>query len=77
MDKQGLDKGQGSLGLENDCSSEKSGIPRLNQCYLCKAWKLEETLSPIEVPDQGNGYVRKLACEKCLDGILGASEGVK
>jgi hypothetical protein len=68
MDKQGLDKGQASLGLENDCSSERPGIPRLNQCYLCKAWKLEKTLSPIEVPDQA-GYIRKLVCKTCLKEI--------
>jgi hypothetical protein len=65
-----LDKGQGSLGLENDCNSEKPGIPRLNQCYLCRAWKLEKTLSSIEVPDQ-TGYVRKFACQDCLNIILG------
>ena len=70
MDKQGLDKGQGSLGLENDCSSEKTGIPRLNQCYLCKGWALEANLQAIEVPDQ-MGYVQKLGCEKCLDQIIG------
>jgi len=64
-----LDKGQGSLGLENDCSSERTGIPRLNQCYVCKASKLEKNLSPIEVPDQ-TGYIRKMACQDCLNIIL-------
>ena len=43
----------------------------LNQCYLCKAWALEKNLKPIEIPDQGAGYVRKLACLKCLNIIMG------
>jgi hypothetical protein len=46
-------------------------IPRLGQCYLCKTWRLEKDLSPIEIPDQGGGYVQKSACESCLDEILG------
>jgi len=41
-------------------------LPRLNQCYLCKAWHIEKDLSPVEVPDQGNSYVQKLACQECL-----------
>ena len=48
------------------------GVPRLNQCYLCKAWTLEMNLKPIEVPDQ-TGYVKKLACRTCLDKIIGGS----
>jgi hypothetical protein len=51
-------------------------IPKLNQCYLCKAWHLEKDLSPVEIPDQA-GYIRKLACQKCLGAILGASEAIK
>lgn len=43
--------------------------PRLNQCYLCKTWDLEERLSPIEIPDQGASYVRKMACKGCLDAL--------
>jgi len=43
-------------------------IPRLNQCYLCKVWRLEKELRPVEVPDQV-GYVKKLACEDCLNQI--------
>jgi hypothetical protein len=50
----------------------KESIPRLNQCYLCKSWHLEEGLHPIEVPDQA-GYVKKLGCQKCLDQIMGQS----
>ncbi|MGO8989070.1 MAG: hypothetical protein ACLQGU_19750 [bacterium] len=46
-------------------------LPRLNQCYLCKAWHLEKELSSVEIPDQGNGYVQKLACEGCFDKIIG------
>ncbi len=63
--------------LFDDCNSEKTGIPRLNQCYLCKGWHLETTLKAIEIPDQGSGYIRKLACQKCLGPILGASEATK
>jgi len=48
----------------------KVNIPRLSQCYLCKAWALEADLQPIEVPDQA-GYVRKLGCQKCLKEIMG------
>jgi hypothetical protein len=71
------DKSQGTLGLEKGCSNEKTGIPRLNQCYLCKEWHLEKELSLVEVPDQGNNYVQKLACKKCLGTILSAAEGIK
>jgi hypothetical protein len=49
-------------------------IPRLNQCYLCKAWHLERELQPIEVSDQA-GYVRKLACQKCLKEVTGIDSG--
>lgn len=52
--------------------TEKMDIPRLNQCYLCKSWQLEENLKPIEVPDQ-TGYVKKSACQKCLDEIIDKS----
>ena len=45
----------------------------LDQCFLCKAWHLEEDLLPIEVPDQV-GYVQKLGCENCLDEIYGTLE---
>jgi hypothetical protein len=41
-------------------------MPRLNQCYLCKTWHLEKDLSPVEIPDQGNNYIQKLACPECL-----------
>jgi hypothetical protein len=49
---------------------ERSGkYPRLNQCYLCKAWKLEKNLSPIEIPDQA-GWIEKKACQGCLSKVL-------
>lgn len=44
--------------------------PRLNQCFLCKAWHVEKNLSPVDIPDQGAGWIEKKACEKCLDPIL-------
>jgi hypothetical protein len=47
----------------------KGTIPRLNQCYLCKAWYLEKNLQPIEVPDQA-GYVKKQSCKACLRVIM-------
>lgn len=59
--------------METLFDAPKGNIPKLNQCYLCKAWHLEKDLSPIEVPDQA-GYVRKLACQGCLDRIA-AKEG--
>jgi hypothetical protein len=45
-------------------------IPRLNQCYLCKTWRLERKLSLVEVPDQ-SGYVQKPCCKACLDEVKG------
>jgi hypothetical protein len=42
-------------------------VPRFNNCFVCHAWLLEKDLMPIEVPDQGNGYIRKLACRPCLN----------
>ncbi len=72
-----MDKDQGTLGLENGCNSEKTGIPRVNQCYLCKGWYLEANLQAIEIPDQGSGYILKLSCQKCLGPIPNASEGIK
>ena len=59
------------LGLK---SKEEAGkYPRLNQCYLCKAWQLEKNLSPVEVPDQA-GWIEKRACRSCLDKILDSNE---
>ena len=43
-------------------------IPRLNQCFICKAWRLEESLAPVEVADQV-GYVQKLICKECMEKI--------
>ena len=40
-------------------------IPRLSQCYLCKGWRIENTLFKIEVPDQ-TGWIEKKACQNCL-----------
>jgi len=54
---------------------EKRNKPRVNQCFLCKAWHVEKNLSPIEVPDQ-TGWVEKKACQECLDQIL-KGEGSK
>jgi hypothetical protein len=48
---------------------EAGKCPRLNQCYLCKAWQLEKNLSPVEVPDQV-GWIEKKACQHCLAKIL-------
>lgn len=48
-------------------------VPRLNQCFICKAWHLEKNLIPIEVPDQGASYVQKRGCKKCLEEIMGGS----
>lgn len=48
-----------------------SDVPRLNQCFLCKEWHLEKDLHPIEVPDQGGGYIQKSTCKSCLDKIMG------
>ncbi len=53
----------------------KENVPRLNQCYLCKAWHLEAALQAIEVPDQA-GYVLKLGCQKCLDMITRNTDGM-
>ncbi len=44
--------------------------PRLNQCYLCKTWRLEKDLMPIEIPDQGASYIQKLACRGCFNKII-------
>jgi hypothetical protein len=52
----------------------KREVPRLNQCFLCKEWRLEKTFFPIEVPDQA-GYIRKMACRGCLDRIEGQGRG--
>jgi hypothetical protein len=56
--------------LFNDSKQSKEDIPKLNQCFLCKGWSLESNLSPVAIPDQGNGYVPKLACSGCLSSIL-------
>ncbi len=40
-------------------------VPILNRCLICGQWQLEETLSPVMVPDQV-GHVQKLACFRCL-----------
>jgi hypothetical protein len=55
-------------------SSDRS-LPRLAECFLCKAWQLEKDLIPIEIPDQAMTYIQKLACKKCLDNITGDREG--
>jgi len=48
-------------------------IPRLDQCYLCKAWRREKDLFAIEIRD-AVGWIRKLACGKCLDEIVKKEE---
>jgi len=58
---------ENTLGLKPRENDSKN--PRVNQCYLCKAWQLDKNLSPIEVPDQV-GWIEKKACEKCLSSIL-------
>jgi hypothetical protein len=58
------------------CLEESGKCPRLNQCVICRAWKLEKDLSPVEVPDQA-GWIEKKACSTCLGGILNAPGGVK
>ncbi len=60
----------GMEGDKEDVEGEMTEIPRLNRCFLCKRWRLEAWLYPIEVPDQ-TGYVKKLACKRCLDAIIG------
>lgn len=41
-------------------------IPRLNECFICKKWTLEEIMHPVEVPSQGAEYVGKLVCPSCM-----------
>jgi hypothetical protein len=43
-------------------------IPKVAQCYICKAWRLEDSLSRILVPDQ-QGWIEKPCCGKCLKKI--------
>lgn len=45
--------------MEQNPLTNPEGVPRLNQCYLCKTWHLEKNLQAIEIPDQGSGYIRK------------------
>jgi hypothetical protein len=45
--------------------SEKD-IPRLNQCWICGKWTVEEIMHPVFVPSQGTEYVKKLICSVCL-----------
>ncbi|MGD0915700.1 MAG: hypothetical protein ABSB22_04490 [Thermodesulfobacteriota bacterium] len=74
-------KGIGSSRTGGECvpgfSSQKGEIvtevPRLNQCFICKAWRLERDLAPVEVPDQGASYIQKRGCKKCLEEIMGES----
>ena len=49
-------------------------IPRLNQCFICQRWTVEETMHPVEVPSQGIEYVKKLICPFCMHHI---SEGIQ
>jgi hypothetical protein len=58
---------ENEIGLRYKDDSGK--YPRVAQCYLCKAWRLEKSLSPIEIPDQA-GYVQKLACQECLREVM-------
>lgn len=44
-------------------------IPRLNQCFICRRWVPEEVMNPVEVPDQGCTYIRKLICPFCMHPI--------
>lgn len=55
--------------MEQQPLSNHEKVPRLGQCYLCRGWYLEKSLSPVEIPDQA-GYIRKLACQGCLKPIL-------
>ncbi len=60
--------------MEQQTLSNPENVIRLNQCYLCKEWELEKNLKPVEIPSQGTEYVRKLACQKCLDNIINEKE---
>ena len=48
---------------------EAGRCPRLGQCYLCRAWHKEKSLSLDEIPDQV-GYIQNLACQDCLSKVL-------
>lgn len=69
------DKNEWKVKVEQQLLSNSGKAPRLNQCYLCKAWQLEKNLSLIEVVHQ-TGYVQKLACQDCLSKVLNGN-GVK
>lgn len=46
----------------------KQEVLRLSQCYLCRAWDMDDQLILIEVPDQA-GWIEKKACQVCLQKI--------
>jgi hypothetical protein len=52
-------------------ASEGKGSPhkKVDQCYICKNFLFEESLQPVEIKDQGGGYITKLVCGKCIDDI--------
>jgi hypothetical protein len=43
-------------------AQENIDTPKLNQCFICKAWKLEKALSKAFISGQGTGYVEKPIC---------------
>jgi hypothetical protein len=63
------DKRGWRVRVEQQPPSNPGNMPRLNQCFLCRAWKVEKNLSPIEIPDQV-GWIEKKACQECLNKVM-------
>lgn len=56
---------ENALGLKPREGDGKN--PRVDQCYLCRAWQLDRNLLPIDIPDQGAAWVEKKCCQSCFD----------
>ena len=52
-------------------------IPRLNQCFICQRWTLEEIMQAVEVPSQGMEFVKKLICPFCMNPISAEIQKLK
>ena len=65
--------GEGTLGLNLPEGDGKH--PRVRQCFICQPWTIDKDMQPIEVPDQGAGWIEKRACKKCLDSLKGEDHG--
>jgi hypothetical protein len=45
---------------------QSEDLPKVEKCYLCGKWLVIGMLFSVKVQDQGNSWIVKPACRKCV-----------